>query len=225
MERLNVILDVRGQPKEGINRLLAGQEESTSIFVAAYQTQWLDPDVAEAGNFVAIVPDIVRYDRILAEGRLGDFLNLGSTRLESARALLLAGTHSLKSTLSLARQDYWAVARALLMYDLSMLSGWYKGGIVLHSRLTDLALALQKRDLLEDWLGLRRATVDGCRRGFWTEQLPLALSLLSQWNLRPQVLVHSQSPGDEGTRLAASAAAEDPVFQGTELLSTGLRTC
>ncbi|HTL11748.1 MAG TPA: hypothetical protein VL588_04635 [Bdellovibrionota bacterium] len=215
---MSLPLDLRGATRDSINRSILSGDEPPFLILSAYQTQWIDLDVAESRHYVAVVPDYLHYARLLSTARFQEFLDLGGTRLESARALALAGLRSAPALLGLLRLEFWSVARLLLLHDISMLSGWFKGRVVLHPYLTDLAVAAGRGEFLRDWLTLRRSALIDCNRGVWTRRAPATLSLLAAHRAPCGVFVYDELPRDDDTRLAVQSAKADPLFHGTEFI-------
>ncbi|MCC7440475.1 MAG: hypothetical protein IT285_02515 [Bdellovibrionales bacterium] len=219
---MNALLDLRGVSRTEINEAVLSDRPTAEgpglALLSAYQTQWLDLDVAEARQYLAVVPDFVQYARLLSSGRFQEFLDLGGARFDSMRALVMAGLRSAPSALGLARLEFWAVARLLLLHDLSMLSGWFKGRAVLHPYLTDLAVAAGAHEFLADWGTLKSASLLGCRRGIWTRHAPYTLSALAAGRVKAEVLLYRDAPGAVAGRLAVESARADSHFRDTEFI-------
>jgi hypothetical protein len=216
--RAERFLDLRSLERTEFNRLIVDQEQKYTLLVTAYQTQWLDHDVAEANTFVVVLPDIIRYGRLLTTGRFREFLELSGSWLETFRAAAVAGVKSGSTPLSALRQEFWTVARGLMHYDITLISGWFKGRALLHPYLSDLALSLGRREIFDAWLNTEAASLLECRRGIWTQQAPMALSLFSDWSISPDAVLYQSSDLDQDTELAVETAAEGPFYKQTEFL-------
>src|SRR5574337_1101044 len=99
-------LDLRDLERADFNRMIVHQEQRYTLLVTSYQTQWLDQDVAESNPFVVVLPDIHRYERMLASGKYKEFLRLGGSWLEAARAATFAGFKRRSKPVSAIHQEF-----------------------------------------------------------------------------------------------------------------------
>jgi predicted dehydrogenase/uncharacterized protein YbjT (DUF2867 family) len=119
------------------------------------------------------VPDFLQQSRLLSAGRYGQaLLDMG------IRGLYAASLAAIPAALRARGVTFWAVAMGLLAADLTRLAPSYNGCLLLHSYLTDLALVLERKDMLERMLHTCRRLQPQARIGVHTHLAAEAANVL-----------------------------------------------
>lgn len=163
-------------------------------------------------NAYVIVPDFLRYARMLASGRAMAVTALPESKNEMFWSVAKTAGFIARHPLRLLKKDFWLVAEALLRYDISLMPSDYEGRIMLHSYLADIAFAFEKREFLNVFFSLAA----GRKPGIHTQQLPQALTCLAKWGLSPSVIVHANA-FDKPWSMPEVAKQSD-LYQFTEVI-------
>jgi len=122
------------------------------------------PWLRQTGERVHVtVPDFLAQSRLLLSGRAGTLV-----RQLGFRGCLAAGLGAVPAAVRDRGASFWAAADGLLAAGLSRLPSRFRGTILLHASLSDLAITLRRHDRLDRWLAMCRASQPVARVGFHT---------------------------------------------------------
>lgn len=163
---------------------------------ASQSRRWTELGVPGAMQTL-VVPDFLRYARLLGQGQAVELLKTLGWRGASALSW-----QAPKSVLSQRGPTFWAAAESLVAADLAYVPRKFAGTLVLHHFLTDLAVALDQTKRLERLLRQIAARHRQAAVGVQTSILPDTLSALT-YVRRPLAVVHFlSSPDNEHLRRA-----------------------
>jgi len=221
---VTVLIDLRTIEPEGVIAWLgalrnaaAQGAEAQSPLLTAWQAARLTPaEARQLGAQAAVtVPDFLHYARLLNTGQAATLLGLSGSVTRVAWAALRAALVVAPRPHLAVGKDFWLVARALAAYDLALLPRGFCGAVMLHPYLSDFAFAFERRDFVAWFL---RAAGKGRAAGVHTQQLPLALSCLARWGLRPGCCAFLCPPSGEGVAPALEAGRREEVFQACRFI-------
>ncbi|MCX7719311.1 MAG: hypothetical protein N2111_13055 [Candidatus Sumerlaeaceae bacterium] len=221
---MSVLIDLRTVEPEGVIAWLGALEHGAAQgakgeapLLTAWQAARLTPADAQrlGSKAVVVVPDFLNYARLLNTGQAATMLGLSGSSMCMARAVTRAGLVVASRPHLAAAKDFWLVARALAAFDLALLPRGFRGAVLLHSYLSDFAFVFEKRDFCA-WF-MRGAARRGIA-GLHTQQLPLALSCLARWDLRPGCCAFLCPPSGAGCAEALAAARREAAFSGCRFL-------
>lgn len=127
--------------------------------------------------------------------------------------------------LGLLQRDVSQMLRSLIRLELNIFQGLNVKAVFLHDTLTDLALALELRDIFELYFDEVRAATGG-QGALTTKNLPQLLARLKEWNLPvPAVMTHFNKIGYHMNPSRAAceeaAAAHRPSLLAMGTLASG----
>ena len=121
------------------------------------------------------VPDFLQYSRFLLAGKYSDVL-----RKIGLKGVFYAGLTALPMVIGERGLKFWGGVLGLLAADLAGIPSSFDGSILLHNYITDLALAVERRDVLDRMLNTCRRLCPQARVGFHTNLAGEAANLLPQ---------------------------------------------
>jgi NADH dehydrogenase len=158
------VLDLRELPVATVDRYLSEAKSRPEWDEYLVTTAHLTVTSAPVADQLRItVPDFLQQSRLLMSGRYVDVL-----RGMGARGILAAGLAALPVAARARGLSFWTAALGLLAADLQHVPSGYRGTLLLHGYLADLALALNQADLLTRMLQLCHRTHPHARVGFHT---------------------------------------------------------
>lgn len=194
--KLKRILDVRELSPVTVDRHLANGRQQSPWDEYLVTTSHLTEASAEVTDRLRItVPDFLQQSRLLMAGRYVDVV-----RQMGAGGVIAAGFAALPVALKARGVSFWAGAMGLLAGDLKRVPSDYRGTLLLHGYLTDIALTLNQIDLLAKMLNLCRRARPGARIGFHTNLAAEAINALPLLDARVDEVSMLTSP--HGLRLA-----------------------
>lgn len=119
------------------------------------------------------VPDFMAQSRLLATGRYREVLSQ-----MGVRGMLAAARSAVTLLPSERGPSFWLAATSLLAAGLQPVPRTFRGTLLLHGYLTDLALSVRRLDVLERMLKLCRKAHPHARVGFHTNMAAEALNAL-----------------------------------------------
>jgi hypothetical protein len=134
--------------------------------------------VAPAGRLRVTVPDFLQQSRRLMAGRYGEVV-----RHLGVAGVISAGRAALPVAVKARGVSFWAAALGLLAGDLERLPAGFDGTVLVHGYLADLALALDRVEMLEKMLRLCRRARPGALVGFHTNLAAEADNALPQMDV------------------------------------------
>ncbi len=146
------------------------------------------------------VPDFLAQSRLLATGRYQHVV-----RDMGIAGVLRAGLAASPLLLTERKLTFWIAAMALLAADLQKIPAWFRGTILLHGALTDLALSVRRLDMLERMLALCRRRHRRARIGFHTSLAADAVDALQVLAARVDAVSVLTSPRARGMASMLSA--------------------
>lgn len=180
------LMDLRNKPVSEISCLLADPGDKTPM-LAAWQVCALGKELPP--DYVVVVPDFLKYARMLSTGQATKILKLPENNAAARRNAFGVVARASLSPLAVLRTDFWFAAKAMLRYDLAFLPKRFEGHVLLHSYLADLAFAFDRADFIREFFALTK----GLKAGIQTQQLQTAVSFMAAQGVRPALVTHSTS--------------------------------
>ena len=168
------------------------------------------PWLRQTGERVHVTaPDFLVQSRLLLSGRAGTVL-----KQMGAGGVLAAGLAATPAILRDRGASFWAAADGLLAAGLARLPRRFRGTILLHPSLADLAITLRRHDRLDRWLTMCRMQQPVARIGFHThlgEEAAQAVAVVSRAPGAVSLLVSPTQPAKREWIAAIRRAAGGPI--------------
>jgi len=190
--------------------------EQQGLVLTAWQAAALGGKIrrGDTERVIITVPDFLHYGRLVNTGQAKKIAELSGSTTGAATAGIRAALSLASNPLKAATMNFWHFAEALMRFDLSQVPGSYRGPRLLHSHLMDFAGVFGKEEFLRAFF-----SAAGPRAGVHTQQVPAALTVLAQWNLKPSVFSYLAAPGDTAGEVALRAAFQTTHFRGGRLMA------
>lgn len=198
--------------------LAAAEEPGDGVAITAWQAALLPAQLRSAlvGRALVTVPDFLNYARLLNTGQARAMLELPGSLVRSGMAGMRAGPAIAVQPHRLLKGDFWLIAEALVRYDLALVPGAMRGGLLLHPYLADFAFAFDQRAFMAKFFAL---AVGGA--GVHTQQLAACAGCLARWNLRPSAVSFLCPPGHEEIAATLASVRASAHFSGVRFLGDG----
>jgi predicted dehydrogenase len=173
---LELVLDLREVSAEeaSASALREASERWSSILLLASQTAFLGTSLIAPERIRITVPDFLHQARLIAAG-----LRLQLLSEWGPWAALAAFRSAVPAAVAARGPSFWAVANGLLAADLSRIPRAFKGALLIHPYLVDLAIALRRPDDLRRMIAQCRRRAPQARVGLHTNLLKEALEVLA----------------------------------------------
>ena len=214
--RLSVYRDLRPLAPDAFRA--AAEDATDGVALTAWQAALLPGRVRAALERRALVtvPDFLNYARLLNTGQARAMLELPGSLARSMLAGMRAGPAVAAQPRRLLKGDFWLIAEALVRYDLALVPGAMRGGLLLHPYLADFAFAFGQRAFMTKFFALA-----GGGAGVHTQQLAMCAGCLARWNLRPSAVSFLCPPGHEEIAATLASVRVSDHFRSTRFLGDG----
>ena len=196
----------------------AAENAPDGVVLTAWQAALLPGRVRAAlgARALVTVPDFLNYARLLNTGQARAMLKLPGSLGRSMLAGMRSGPAVAAQPRRLLKGDFWLIAEALVRYDLALVPGAMRGGLLLHPYLADFAFAFGQRAFMSKFFALA-----GGGAGVHTQQLAMSAGCLARWNLRPSAVSFLCPPGHEEIAATLASVRASEHFKDTRFLGDG----
>jgi predicted dehydrogenase/nucleoside-diphosphate-sugar epimerase len=206
-ERL--ILDLRGRQVDEVRAILADPSPSTGRVEVDLRHLDLVCRHFDEGGVRVTVPDFLRHVRRIGDRRYAEVIReLGIVGGAAA------GAEALRGALGERSLGFWTAAAALVAGEVARIPASFRGVVLLHPYLVDLAVALERFDRLE---ALFHAIGRGHRLGVHSNLARETANALALLHQVPEVLSVLVSPNTSALPAIGSWLTRDERLRGIHL--------